>query len=364
MYALRSGETLRVECFGSDAQVPRDKIKAIRDLILQPRSPWISEVERTYLEGALEGRFKSVARDRFFVGWIGDEPVGNVHYGTAAGAPEIGLLAYVITAPSHRGKGISSILTKRAIDHFLAAGGVCIHLGTGNPGARRVYQRCGFRDYNGHVMRYLALAQGWEDLNTTYPWSLGPSPGSLSPRIKETRGLADVGAAKVRRGHWGDLARVAMLYVAPHRWFVKDYPERIYGHPAIVQTRCASILTSMMVNVTQRNGGLWVLENPAQRVVGAATLTRLDGTAQSHVPILDFLVASAYSRQASDLLAAAIEALRDAGTERLRVYLASCDSEKAEIVRMVGFQHEATLAGQFRAGDDRYDLEIYVRLLC
>ena len=339
VYNLRNGEKLRVEQLVPGAKEPDGKIKAIRDLILQPRKPWISEVERAYVEGALEGCFKGVARDSIFVGWVSDEPVGNVHYSTAASTPEIGALGFVITAPAHCGKGISSILTQMATRNFVAAGGVCMHLGTGNPVAHRIYQRCGFKDYSGHVMRYLAPDETWEDFDDTY--------------------FSDLGPAEVRPGHWGDQARVAMLYLAPHPWFVRDYPERLFCHPAVVQTRCGSILPSMMVNATQRNGGLWILENPAHRVVGAATLTRLDETAQSHAPILDFLIAPAYFHQAHDLLTPALSEHRGAEIKQLRVFLASCDNEKAEILQRLGFYREATLAAQFRAGDDHHDLQIY-----
>jgi len=343
MCTLRSQEILRFEHFIPGADVDQAKVAAIHDLVLQPRRPWFSEAEQAHLREALAGRLGEVAGDHFFVAWSGDEPVGNVYYGTAAAAPQIGLLAYVITQPAHRDQGIGTLLARKAVEHFVAGGGVCLHLGTANPVARRTYERCGFRAYNGHVMRYLAPGWEWQGFDDAY--------------------FADEGPAQVRPGHWGDLARVGMLYTAPSRWFVKDYPERLYSHPALLQTRCGSIPASMLLNATQQDGGLWVLENPRQRIVGAATATRLDGTAQAHVPLLDFLVVPAYCSQAPALLAMVIESLGDKGAERLRVYLASQDMEKAGIVRQVGFRCEATLVEQFRVGDDHYDLQIYTRCL-
>jgi hypothetical protein len=65
---------------------------AIHDLIVQPAAPWFSEVERRHVEGALSGEFGAVARDRFWVAWVGPEPVANIYFSTAAGAPEIGLV--------------------------------------------------------------------------------------------------------------------------------------------------------------------------------------------------------------------------------------------------------------------------------
>ena len=192
----------------------------------------------------------------------------------------------------------------------------------------------------------LTLAEGWAGFDQHY--------------------FGNAGAAQVRRAHWGDLARITLLYVAPHRWLVRDYAERLYNHPAITQTRCASILPALMINTTERpaqagldTGGLWVLENPARRLVGAATVTPPDLSAQAHAPIIDFLVAPAYLGQAPELLAAALDACRSGGAECVRGCVAACDHDKIEILRQVGFHHEATLAGQLKAGCDRFDLHIY-----
>jgi GNAT superfamily N-acetyltransferase len=319
---------------------------AIHDLIVQPAAPWFSEVERRHLEGALSGEFGGVACDRFWIARIGAEPVANVYFGSAAGAPEIGLLGFAITAPAYRGRGIAGSLLREALADFVARDGACMHLATDNPAAHHLYASCGFRDYNGHVMRRLTPADGWEDF--------------------DQRHFAHAGPAQVRRAHWGDLARVTMLYVAPHRWLVRDYAERLYNHPAIMQTRCASILPALMISTTERParadlavGGLWVLENPARRLVAAATVTPPDLNAQAHAPIIDFLVAPAYLSQAPDLLAAALDACRSAGAERVRGCVAACDHEKIEILRQAGFCREATLAGQLKAGRDRFDLHVF-----
>ena len=338
---------LAIEPFDPGAATFPAKRGAIHDLIVQSEAPWFSEIERRHLEGALSGEFGSVACDRFWIARIGAEPVANVYFSSAAGAPEIGLLGFAITASAYRGRGIAGALLGQALADFVAMGGACMHLATDNPAAHRVYESCGFRDYQGHVMRFLTPADGWEGFVQLY--------------------FDNVGPAQVRRAHWGDLARVTMLYVAPHRWFVRDYAERLYNHPAITQTRCASILPALMNSTTERParanlavGGLWVLENPARRLVGAATVTPSDLSAQAHAPTIDFLLAPAYLDQAPDLLAAALDACRSGGAECVRGCVAACDHEKIDILRQVGFRHEATLAGQFKAGCDRFDLHVYV----
>jgi GNAT superfamily N-acetyltransferase len=340
------GVVTLIERFEPGMASSTDERAAIHDLIVQPASPWFSEAERRHVEGALSGEFGAVARDRFWVAWVGPEPVANIYFSTAAGAPEIGLLGFAISAPAYRGRGIARLVLCEALADFMAAGGSCMHLATGNPTAHHLYERCGFRDYDGHIMRYLAADGDWEGFDRAY--------------------FEDCGPGQVRRGHWGDSARVAMLYVAQHPWLVRDYVERLYNHPAITQTRCASILPALMINTTEcparadlATGGLWVLENRALRLVAAATVTPLDLNAQAHAPIIDFLAAPAYLDQAPELLTAAMDASRSGGAEYLRSYVAACDTEKVEVLQRVGFRHEATLASQLKAGDERFDLHVY-----
>ena len=332
---------ITVECIVSATDLPPDKAAALRDLIIQPRRPWFSAAERAYLDGAIEGRWAEVALNHFSTAWLNGEPVGNVTVSTARAAPQIGLLSFVFTRPDQRGRGIAATLMRDAVTRFRAAGGECLHLGTENPSARRIYAGCGFHDYNGHIMRYLASGDSDREFDQAY--------------------FASAGSAAVRPGHWGDLARIGYLYAAPHPWLIKDYTERLYRSPDVEQARVGSILPSMMVNASERHGALWVLENAAGRVVGAATVTRLDQTAQRHAPLLDFLVAPGYVGQAGELVQRAIDGLRGTDVEHVCAYLASCDGQKVEILRSAGFERVARLPRQLSVNDHHYDLEIYVR---
>lgn len=320
-------------------------VSAIRELVVQPAHPWFSAVELRHFEGALSGEFAGVACDRFWIAWRGREPVAHVCFSTAVGAPEAGLLAFVITAPAYRGRGLGTRLLRATMADFGALGGRCMQLATANPAARRVYESCGFRDYAGHIMRWLACPDAWANFDRDY--------------------FAHGGPTRVRAAHWGDSARIVMLYTAPHPWFVRDYPERLYNHPAFEQTRCASILPALMAatGADAPGGrlprGFWVLENPAGRIVGSATLRTLDVTAQAHAPVLDFLVAPAYFGEAGRLVGAAVDAARARGAGLVRTCMAGCDAEKADLLAAAGFRREATLPGQFAAGPDCFDLHVY-----
>ena len=175
---------------------------AIRNLVVQPSEPWFSEAERRISRarsmassrlsprtgsGSLGRRRTHRPRILQHRGWSArDRPVGLRDHCACASRPRHWLLA----APGGAGR-------------FRGLGGGRMQLATANPGARRLYESCGFRDYSGHIMRYLAR-----------PAAGRISTGAISPTWGR-RSLA---------GHWGDSARITMLYTSSHPWFVRDYP--------------------------------------------------------------------------------------------------------------------------------------------
>jgi GNAT superfamily N-acetyltransferase len=336
-----NGEPVELDCYQPGVSaMPAERQAALWEMVVRPREAWFSRGEQEYFTRGLSGRLTAFSADRFYSAWIGGRPAAHAALCAAAGRPQVGLVGYVITEPALRGRGLCRLLMERLMADFRAAGGQCALLGTGNPSAHAIYAACGFRDYQGHVMRYL-----------TPP---------ADPAAYDAAYFAYDAPATVRSGQWGDAARIAWLYARPGDWFMKDYVEGLYDHPVLPHVRCGSILPAMMLNVEERAGGLWVLETAAGRIVGAARLSLRDTVAQTRAPMLDFLIAPAYRRQSADLVRVAIAAAQEAGAEVVRACLASCDVDKAEIVQSLAFRLEATLASQFAAGVERFDLNTYV----
>jgi len=340
---LKSGDLTEVLCYQPDGTDVPDMIASLWDMVIRPRDPWISRVETLYFSRMLAGELAETNDDVSYSIWLDGRPAAHVAMQRARNYREAGLVSYVMTDPDFRGMGLCHLLMERMMDDFWAEGGSYALLGTGNPVAHAIYRQYGFGDYNGHVMRYLSDTVQADNVDADY--------------------FAHHGPAVARPGGWGDAPRVAWLYAKPSEWFVKDYLEALYGHPAIEHTRCGSVLPSMMVNTEERGGGLWVLETGDRRLVGAATLTYFDQTGQSTAPVIDFLVVPDYLGQADTLLHCAIGAAETTGARFVRAYLAACDTEKADIVQQMGFRHEALLEGQFRAGDDACDLHVYTYVL-
>ncbi|MEX1018216.1 MAG: GNAT family N-acetyltransferase [Litorilinea sp.] len=336
---LRNGDDLRIERFTPYPGAPLDLIRAIYDMALQVHgglTHWVPLADSLYVSRSLAGSFVETGLDLYFTGWVDDRIVGHVGYQTAVDAPHLGSLGWVYTEPNYRGLGISSYLTGYALEHFQAAGGRCMQLGTSNPIANRLYAKHGFFDYHGHVMRWLREGEDAENFDAGL--------------------FANTGPATVRDVVWGDATKVAMLYAAPHAWFSKDYGEHLFAMPP---RRYFSVFTSLMIHMEQKQGAILVLESPRKIVVGAANLLPVDPLVQRHTANFDFLVRPAYRGQARDLLDAAIRKAGEMPVEILWLNVAACDTEKKSMARAAGFQQVATKTGQLRVGTRTEDLELY-----
>ena len=255
-------------------------------------------------------------------------------------SPEVGSLGWVFTDPAQRGKGISSHLTRLAVEWFQDRGGVCMLLGTGNPIAHHVYEKFGFRDYNGHVMRRL-------------------SPG-VEAKGFERRLFARTGPAAVRTAAWSDVSRVAALYAAPHPWLVQDYQEGLITHPSLKKLRYFSIFPALMLRAERPGGSVQVLETNRKRIVGLAALLPEPVPFQAHLGRLDFLIRPEYMDQGHPLLAAVLNRAREGGVQTVEARFASCDEAKLKLAREAGFRKAARFPDRFRIGAESVDLELYV----
>ena len=339
---LKSGETLSVEYFEPGPQVPASRAEEITRFVIQVETldSWASVAESLYLKRCLQGRFAETGLDPLFLGRLDGKIVGDVGCQVSRDSPETGSLGWVFTDPAQRGKGISSYLTRLAVQWFQDRGGVCMLLGTGNPIAHHVYEKYGFRDYNGHVMRRL-------------------SPGADAEGF-ERRLFARTGPAAVRPAVWSDVSRVAALYAAPHPWLVQDYQENLITHPSLKKLRYFSVFPALQLRAEQPGGSVQVLETRRKRIVGLAALLPDPAPFQGHIGRLDFLIRPEFLDQGQELLAAVLNQAREGGVQTVEARFASTDREKVELARAAGFRHAARFPDRFRIGAESVDLELYV----
>ncbi len=269
----------------------------------------------------------------YFVGEIDNEFVGSMSYFTPTDTRDIGLVEFVHTAEKHRQKGVASALLAQIIKRFREDGGLVLYLCTSNPIAGMLYEKHGFWYNVGDGMRY--LTPGAEDFEKDY--------------------LAFCGKARIRDATWGDIPRASALYNHPEpQWFVKDYLTQTF-----CDMRFESHFVKLMRRIENQRGALLVLENPKQRVVGAAVLERFDTFYEQHVAILSFRLCPSYFGQASELLNAVSQRAKELSITILQIYIADRDEEQIQLVKATGFSEEACLQNRIRDGDKWMDLLVY-----
>ncbi len=335
---LASGETLAVEVRLNKDFGPTPENAAVRDFITQPDQPWFSIAEREWLWHVLRGDFVSSSFDAVFVGRLKGQIVGALWYATHIDAPALGVFGYVLTAPAYRGKGISSALTGIAVRHFLDRGGRLLYLGTGNPIAHHVYEKYGFRDYNGHVMR-LSASEG-------------------EPTVLDRRYFSARGDVSVREAVPGDYARLTALYVSPDTWFTRDFREGLFNDPIHPQVRCNSCWAAIALRSHSPSDAQLVMETASGAIVGVATLTQGGAPAVEHQAEVELLVHPSHHKRGSKLLTELLKHARQAGIRTLICLTASCDDDKTGILKDANFTVAATIQEYFRVGTDCFDLLI------
>ena len=340
-HTLPGGETLALEFFEAGEGVSSAVIEEITRFAIQVEEldSWYSVAESQYLKRCLRGDFVDSSLDPLFLGRIDGEIVADVGCQAGRDNPELGSLGWVFTKPEERGKGISSCLTELAVRWFEECGGLCMQLGTGNPIAHHVYEKYGFRDYNGAVMRRLGRDREAAEFDEYL--------------------FADSRTAGVRPARWGDISRVAALYAAPHPCLIQDHQEGLFSHPDLVRHRYFSIFPSLMLRAEPPGGCISVLECGGNRLVGLAALLPEEGPPRAHVGRLDFLIRPNHFARGKELLQAVLDGAAEGGIAHVLAYFASCDRDKIDLAEQVGLRPCATLPDHFQLGTERFDLTIY-----
>lgn len=337
---LRDGCEAQLLTFSGDDPPPCEMRARIREFVLIPEAPWIGYGEQVHLTRSLAGQHASQSRDYYYIVLLGDEIVATTWVGTGKEHPEIGNFGTVLTAPQLRGQGLASILGAQACADFDEAGGKALYLATGNPIARRVYERAGFATYNAHVMRRLSPGISAEEVDQ---WLFGRADDK-----------------QVRPAHWGDFARATALYTRSHPWFIKDYREGIYSHPSLPLGRCNSIFIALLLRADAEGASLLVLENPTGGIVGTASVTPLDGQVQAGTAEIEILLTPEHVSEGPFLLESVTQRAREARLTRLMAWVADCDHERFSLLEDTDFTKRATLPEQLAVGDESIDLHLLV----
>ena len=333
-HTLKTGERLDVTTLGpGEGRGDTPENREVWWFAIQPFDPWTSPGENELMARALRGAVDDSLHDYLFVGRIDGEIVGSVWHGTSSNTREVGGYGFVRTDPAHRGKGVAQTLTRLSVEQFWADGGRAIYLGTVAPDAAHIYEKYGYRRYNGIAMRALRPGLDAETFDKDY--------------------FAHDGAPLARDAGFGDIGAypALMLSPEPRDWRVRDFTEAIFYDPPEVQSGSClrPFVSSMLRRETHPANRLKVLVSRRDRIVAAAGLFTAPAPALDGTATLEVLCHPAYGGELSSFLGAVLAEGREAGVRTVRAY-ASGDSRSAALGAL-GFTVESTLSGYLRCGD-------------
>ena len=226
----------------------------------------------------------------------------------------LGGFGEVATDPALRRSGIASELCRQAVDDFRGRGGTALFLGTGNPGAARIYHRLGWRKLAGaNVMANISSGESPEAFLVEYFQGLGPArvrPASPDIRIP-----------------------IIPLLVLPHDWLVLDSNVAMFSTRYTVQHSCMG-LYRRYGDVAKDGRGAWFCAVTGDgKVVGLST-ARLDGTGGCRVDAFTLL---SHMNTWEELVVAAARWGEAEGAENTIAAVCVEDEEKRTLFEGIGF---------------------------
>jgi len=314
---LKTGETMDVVRVTCPDEEFRDRILPF----LAHKGPDWEVPMRENLAAPLEG-----LAQRFYLGVVGDEVVGNASHVEGLDRP-VAILQHVFTRPDRRRQGICSTVIGTLAEDFLSRGGRASYLHTGHQSpAYYIYQSVGF--------------VGYRDTGTM-EWF--PDPDFQAEYFRPR-------PITVRDTRWEDWPRLEALYSIEEGWFLRSIHFGQWGRSGY-EGEYISLRKAM------REGGVEqvkVMVAEGGAVVGQAYLSR-DRRFLRQTWLLDLFVHPNYYDDAHALLGA-LELDRGA---KVQCYVDSTQPEKAALLEHRGFRLEATLPRQVQRGDEWLDVSIY-----
>ena len=119
-----------------------------------------------------------------------------------------------------------------------------------------------------------------------------------------------------------------------------------------------SQIVALNNRVEEEKGNFFCLENGFSRIVGAATLFDSASNYHSHLKILDFLIHPNHWDYTIKLLDPIIAEDAKRAKKQIISYLASCDKEKLNWLKKLGFGERGAISNYFQKGEEKVNLII------
>jgi len=222
-------------------------LEDVERFVIRPEDPWFGEAEQEVARRSLRRDLPGLW-DCWILMRTKGVPVSVAWLHLADDCYRTGLLGYVQTDPAHRGRGLGQAVCQKAADLADEAGCGIMILGTGNPGARRLYERVGFAVWYGAAMC---------------------RPDGAYRARSVPYGDADV----IRYARWSDLGGIVRFVVEPKEQTIVDYFEGLAREGGrLRQGRVNSTGKALMVRADRDGNAMWVLVNERNQLQGLASI--------------------------------------------------------------------------------------------
>ncbi len=245
----------------------------------------------------------------------------------------------VAVEPRYRRKGLGKTILTRAIEHLICCNIHRVYLAVReqNP-ARTLYEKLGFTNYNGIIMRKI-LKQ--------------------SDRIPVQTG-DDCQKEIIRRTVWGDYPAVSALIASDASMYAFDFSRAIFSGRYVPCDRFLSVFPKMMEHFTKYGGFANVIVSPLSfNIVAIAHIQRMPGPLQDHMAVLDFFANDDYIDRTSNLLTITIEQAKSLSLETIRIYCPAADHFKRRIIEALGPKIETVMRKHLKINNCFQDVFVY-----
>jgi len=277
------------------------------------------------LRSALLGEYSETLNCTFFLAEYKGELVGAAACLYAHRNPTIAIVGPVGVDSDYRGNGIGTKLVRSLIKHLRLQRCMVAYLGvSANTPSASLYERLGFKRYQGIVMRLL-----------------------LTSRAEFERGyFTKCTDVRVRRAVWGDFPAIQALVSFPCQMYTVDIRRGIFSSRYVEPTKFLSVFPAMMRTFAKHGGFAKVLvANGDQTVVGVAHINRLPSKTQKHMAELDFFVHDNFTSEARRLLHASMKQASDLSVEKIHCCCLRCDHLKRQVIEELEGKQIAVLPG-------------------
>ena len=228
--------------------------------------------------------------------------------------PALGGFGEVATDPALRRAGIATGLCAQAVEDFRERGGEALFLGTGNPGAARIYHRLGWRKLAGaNVMANVTSGDSPESFLTDYFRSLGAV--EVRPASPEIR------------------IPIIPLMVLPHDWQMLDSNAAMFSTRYATQDSCMGLYRRYN-DVSADGRGSWFAAVADDGKVAGISTARMEDSGGCRV---DGFAHRSRMHAWADLVDAAVNWAETAGAGSVTAAVSVEDEEKRSLFEGLGF---------------------------